>query len=155
MNLGRRNEFKEADFDLTPMIDVILLLLTFFVMGSQFAQAMRKPMDLPRQAGEPPASDSPRAVVVDMQRDGSLVLLDGTAIAKKDFVSLVRREMEVGTDGKAREVELTIRAHRACVAAHLNSLAAELAKVGVRKWKIATTGGFVDGNSGSGGGGGG
>ena len=145
MNLGRRHEFREAGFDLTPMIDVILLLLTFFVMGSQFAQAMRKPMDLPQQTGEPPASDAARAIVVDMDSIGALHLLDGQAVTRPEFVSLVRTEMDVTTDGKAREIELTIRADRACPSLHLNKLAADLARIGVRKWKVATKGGLGGG----------
>jgi biopolymer transport protein ExbD len=63
---------EEAGFDLTAMIDITLLLLTFFVMGSQFQQSMRAEMELPNQAGEAPRAESTRAMLVDLLKDGTL-----------------------------------------------------------------------------------
>lgn len=139
MNLIRRKPEADYSFDLTAMIDVVLLLLAFFVMGSQFAQAQRQPLDLPRQNGEHSASDSPNVVLVDLLADGTL-RVDNAPIARDALMALLRQEIAADKEGKGRELDLTIRAEQNARSGLLSELAKDVARVGVRKWKIATFG---------------
>jgi biopolymer transport protein ExbD len=124
-----------ATFDLTPMIDVVLLLIIFFTLTAQFARTQQAPMDLPREKGEKGAEEKPAALVIDLNQDGRLSVL-GT---ETDLPNLTRMvEGEVIRMGE--NLDLTIRAHRECPASHLNRLAEALASVGVRNWKLATAG---------------
>jgi biopolymer transport protein ExbD len=152
MNFRKRiKEHAETGFDLTPMVDIVLLLLSFFVMGSQFAQVMRKPMDLARLPGEEARAESPRAIVVDLLSDGTLRLSSGRPVAVAEFVAMVKAELQAaGAQGASRTstaftkgsgaVELTVRPERTTPARHLNKLAGELARAGVRSWRLATAG---------------
>ncbi len=62
----------EASFDLTPMIDVIFLLIIFFMLSSQFASTEARPVDLPREPGmETVASEAEAKLLIDVSRDGA------------------------------------------------------------------------------------
>lgn len=51
MRLNRPRELAEAPFDLTPMVDVVLLLIIFFMLSAQFAETFGSPMNLPGEKG--------------------------------------------------------------------------------------------------------
>jgi len=123
-----------ASFDLTPMIDVVLLLIIFFTLTSQFARTQQRPMDLPREKGEKSAPDKPATLVIDLDKDGKLSVLG----MDTDLPRLTRMvEGEVLRVGEGLDV--TVRAHRECPAGHLNRLANALVSVNVRNWKLATS----------------
>ncbi|MEX2219095.1 MAG: biopolymer transporter ExbD [Phycisphaerales bacterium] len=136
MRFGRARIPEEASFDLTPMIDVILLLIIFFMFTTHFAKTQLRPMDLPREKGERTAQDSGKAsIVIDLAKDGQMSVL-GTDTDLPSLVRMVQGEvLRLGAS-----LDLVIRADRACPAAHLNRLADGLAGVGVRDWKLATAG---------------
>lgn len=140
-----RKPATEATFDLTPLIDVVLLLIIFFMLSSQFQQSMAKPMDLPREAGERSPATARSAIIVSIERDGAMTLVDGRAVSGDELVRLAK-EAETqrrtgGTGGAASEaVELVIRAHRDAPALYVNKLAGLLARNGIRTWKLATAG---------------
>lgn len=135
MRFGRPRLAQEATFDLTPMIDVVLLLIIFFTLTAQFARTQQAPMDLPREKGEKPQGDKPAAMVIDLNADGALSVL-GVDTNLANLTRMVEGEVIRVGEG----LDLVIRAHRECPAVHLNRLAEALAGVGVRNWKLATAG---------------
>lgn len=136
--LGHAREREDASFDLTPMIDVVLLLIIFFMLSSQFANISLRPMDLPREAGvDAPPPDARAAIVIDMDRDGALSVL-GQPTTLDDLPGVV-----AGRDASPTllaQTTITVRADRACSAAHLNRLAETLVGLGARNWRLATSG---------------
>ncbi|MFT3684829.1 MAG: biopolymer transporter ExbD [Phycisphaerales bacterium] len=140
MKLIRRKTEADYSFDLTALIDVTFLLLAFFVMGSQFAQAQREPMDLPRQPGEQASAETPHVVLVDLLANGTL-RVDNQPIERDALLGMLKAEIDADKNGTGRELDLTIRAEQTAKSGLLSSLAKDVARVGVRKWKIATMGG--------------
>lgn len=133
MRFGRAHTPTEATFDLTPMIDVVLLLIIFFTLTSQFAKTQQAPMDLPREKGEKATQAKPAELVIDLRKDGTLSVLG----VQTDLPKLTRMvEGEVLRVGEG--LDLTVRAERTCPAVFLNKLAEALAAIGVRNWKLAT-----------------
>lgn len=66
-----RHAEEEASLGLAPLIDVVLLLLIFFLVASSFVQP-RLPLDLPEAStGEAPG---PESLVVSLTEDGELRL---------------------------------------------------------------------------------
>ncbi len=143
MNLSRHTRSKEASFDLTPMIDVIFLLIIFFTLTSQFSSTQRTPMDLPREQGEPDVPKQSTQLVIDMDQFGGVSLLGqtydlatlGTVLAGRQFVV----EGQTPEAGLEQPVDVVIRADRRCSTASLNALAQVLLRVGVRRWSLATS----------------
>lgn len=127
MIFARANRPKEASFDLTPMIDVVLLLIIFFMLTSQFAQSHMRPMDLPREGGQGQPDWSPASVVLDMDRAGTITVL-GRAVGDEELRAMVT----------APGTSVVVRADQAGPASNLNRLAERLVAWNVRDWKLAT-----------------
>lgn len=135
MHASRDNMVEEAAFDLTPMIDVVMLLIVFFMLTAQFAATMRSPLDLPRQAGEtlPEARDT---LVIEITRTGDYKV--ESAIVERDrLLQIVAADLKQSRGG---QLDIVVRADRSCPARFLNRLASELSKLGVRSWKLSTAG---------------
>lgn len=154
----KHRPLSEATFDLTPMIDVVLLLIIFFMLSSHFAKTQLTQMDLPVEPGEPPRSE-PAArseLVIDLDRSGGAAIL-GEPMSNDRLEEVVGAEVRrIGP--ASGNLDLLIRADRLCAAEHLNRVAVMLMKMNVRSWKLATAGPEVAGgapaSSGAAGGGG-
>src|SRR5215475_2503474 len=109
MKLGRPKELREATFDLTPMIDVVLLLIIFFMLSSQFAQAQRAPMDLPKEQGRPSKPEGPSLVVIDVVGPDRYRLFD-VSMSLTEVVTAVAAQL--GAADPSAQPDLVIRAAR-------------------------------------------
>jgi len=134
------------DVDLTPMIDVVFLLIVFFMATAQFAKLTKADIDLPQEQGETERSTATSSVVVNVSASGELIV-DGDAYSMDRVVAMVRVELN-RAGGDAGQVDLLIRADRSAPASIVNRLADRLVEAGVRSWRLGTAPG-----SGSGGGG--
>lgn len=133
MRFGRPRIPQEATFDLTPMIDVVLLLIIFFTLTSQFARTQQTPLNLPQEQGEKSPSEKPATLVIDLNAQGGYSVL-GQEAKLADLTKMVEGEV-LRTGGG---LDLVVRADRDCPALPLNRLADALAGIGVRNWKLAT-----------------
>lgn len=122
-------------FDLTPMIDVVLLLIIFFMLSSQFAAIELWPVDLPVERGEGDAKPPEMSLFIDLAEDGSLSVM-GRPVSRPEAMELVTASARAhsASDG----FEVIVRPDREALSEHLNRLAADLAGAGVRSWRIAT-----------------
>ncbi|MFG0286038.1 MAG: ExbD/TolR family protein [Phycisphaerales bacterium JB039] len=133
MNFGRRTRRRTAGVDLTPMIDVTLQLIIFFMYTAQFSQVSRTPIDLPEQPGESDALD-PSALVVDVDASGQF-LVEQAPLTLDALMARLEAEIRAAGPGG---VDLLVRADRNSSAANINQLAERLAASGVRSWKLGT-----------------
>ncbi len=124
-------------FDMTPMIDVVLQLIIFFLFTSQLSQVMRSPIDLPEEAGDKSQAVTPGTIIIDVTAAG-MYLLEGQSRTLEDVVRVVALEQQ-HAEASGQVVDLLIRADREGPAAHINILATRLASVGVRQWKLGTS----------------
>lgn len=143
----------EASMDLTAMIDVVLLLIIFFVLGTEFAPMLRTPLDLPRERGASAShSQSLAVLLIDVTKDGTYRYAgQDTPLPKilQIVTAEVKRTAGRSGDRNPKTPEILVRADRACLAAHLNTLAVSLAAVGVHDWKLATSEVASQGGTGS------
>lgn len=125
----------EASFDLTPMIDVIFLLIIFFMLSSQFASTEARPVDLPREPGMDVAADGAEAkLLIDIDSSGSYSVLGEPATLES--IARMAAPRPIASGGTARSA-VVVRADRTCPASALNRLADSLAGSGVEQWSIA------------------
>jgi biopolymer transport protein ExbD len=71
---GRRG----ADIDVTPLIDILFMLIIFFVLAASFLQG-RLTVELPRGEGEPGSAGAKSPLLVTLTRDGSVLFGDLSA----------------------------------------------------------------------------
>jgi len=128
------NRGRILDLDITPMIDVVFLLIIFFMTTAQFARMTRANLDLPVEPGEEELRRS-AGLVVNVSAGGEYIV-DGQTVSLERVLGMVRAEL--ATAGDAEAVELSIRADRRARAGAVNRLAEELTSMGVRSWRLAT-----------------
>jgi biopolymer transport protein ExbD len=134
MRFGSGEKRGDASFDLTPMIDVILLLIVFFMLSSQFSRSDQMAVNLPPERGEHTAiEDNPAEVVLTIDDRGGLFTSQG-AIQLGDL----GKALGVRESGPPPGLKVYIRADRGAKARHLNALAQELSRLGVKNWNLGT-----------------
>jgi biopolymer transport protein ExbD len=122
-------------FDMTPMIDVVLQLIIFFMYTSTFSEMVRTPVDLPEEPGEEIEKFNTDALVVDVRTDGT-ILVQGVVLTLEELRKIVGGELIRGGEGS--HLEIVLRPDRDAPSSHINAIAGELASLGVRDWRIAT-----------------
>jgi biopolymer transport protein ExbD len=137
MRFTRANS-KRVFMDMTPMIDVTLQLIIFFMFTSQFVEGSRTPLDLPKQLGSQLQEGQTPALVVDVLADGSLIV-DGTKLAPTGLGQQVQQAI-VRAGGQADRVRVLVRADKLARSNDINVVARTLAAFGVRGWQLGTAG---------------
>ncbi len=88
----RRQPTEEITINLTPMIDVVFLLIIFFMVGSKFSEAeSRIKVNVPSVAEMRSMARVPDERVVDVAPDGS-VTLDGTIVSTEELIANLRTQ---------------------------------------------------------------
>ncbi len=122
--------------EMTPMIDIVFLLIIFFMVAAQFAQQAHVNLNLPDELGEQKESDSQNVLVINILKDGTIILDNSKgAIAIEDVDSLVEETLsENNSDWK----NISVRADENAEAVTLNKVLAILSKHGLSATNIAT-----------------
>jgi len=94
--------------NMTPMIDVVFLLIIFFLVSSHLArQESRLPLDLPL-AGTPMANDPERRALTINVDPQSRIVVRNTAVGDTEL----RKILADYASAEGREAALRIRVHR-------------------------------------------
>ena len=76
----------EVSINLTPLIDVVFLLLIFFMVSTSFSELTQLVVDLPEAEGAPASTDTTLLLVVDvagnMTLDGATVPNDARGLSE-------------------------------------------------------------------------
>ncbi|HLP84008.1 MAG TPA: biopolymer transporter ExbD [Phycisphaerales bacterium] len=131
---GRNKHDEDASFDLTPMIDVVMLLIVFFTLTAQFSGRETAALDLPRTLGDPNIAKDAAVVFVDVDKEGRLSSL-GQPI---ELAEIVKQALPPA--GTKAGVDVVVRVDRTAPAKHVNDLAKKLRAAGITRWKLATSG---------------
>ena len=105
MNLRSRVP-EPPEINLTPLVDVVLLLIIFFMASTTFVREAALKVDLPQASPEPVGTNAP-PVEITVTADGSY-LVNRQALVNNRADTL-RRALE-RTAGSARDLPLVIRA---------------------------------------------
>ena len=81
MKFARRTR-AEVEVNLTPLIDVVFLLLIFFMVSTTFTKETRISIDLPEASGDP-ARVSARQIEITISRTGEFAINDVAIVNNK------------------------------------------------------------------------
>jgi len=70
----RRQKIEDVQINLTPLIDVVFLLLIFFMVSTTFNQSTELTIDLPTATSNAPSSDRTQNVELIITADGQYVI---------------------------------------------------------------------------------
>ena len=109
MRLPTRNYARQIEFNMTPLIDVVFLLIIFFLVSSHLArQETQLELELPTAAsGDPDPDYSRPRVTINVRPDGE-VLLGNSSATPEEIARRLRYEREHTAD----ELEVRIRGDR-------------------------------------------
>lgn len=85
-----RQRSQEVGVDLTPLIDVVFLLLIFFMVSTTFTRESHLQVELPEASGEPAAAAEVEQIDVVITAEGQYILND------KSLVNNRRETLERG-----------------------------------------------------------
>jgi biopolymer transport protein ExbD len=122
-----------ASLSLTPLIDVIFLLLIFFLVATKFAEEERElDLLLPDATSARPLISEPREMFINIDENGRYFVTG--KILSLDELYQVLKQTWVNNPGRASAI---IRADRRCVVQHLVAAMDVCNKANVR-YKITT-----------------
>jgi len=118
--------------NLTPMIDVVFLLIIFFMVGSTFAGPERKlDLDVPEVADREALDSPPPARVVNVPQHGRIEL-DGVPLGAAELADQLRTAREENP-----AVAVLIRGHRKAEYERVVTALDACKKAGVRKLDVS------------------
>ena len=120
--------------ELTPMVDVVFLLIIFFMVTSEFAKDARAEVDLPLLPGEQVQQSEEVGLSVNIDASGNILL--STSEMPLSLGELERR-VTAYVDGEEAP-RITIRADRGAPMGVFNSVVRVLDESGVSSARIAT-----------------
>ena len=93
----RMQEEESFSLEMTPMIDVVFLLIIFFLVATTFQQLEREmDVSVPQSETGVATGDGPDPVIVNVlgQEDGLLVIVNGQSISLDQLTSLLQRTLQ-------------------------------------------------------------
>lgn len=100
--------------NLTPMIDVVFLLIIFFMAASKFAEVEADiELQLPEVAVAAPLTSAPKQRIVSVKQDGS-VQLDGEELSLAELTSKL-----AAAQNEYPQLSVVIRGDAACAFQHV------------------------------------
>jgi biopolymer transport protein ExbD len=132
-----RGRDRDCDVEITPMIDVIFLLIIFFMTTAQVARFTRAEVDLPKERGEQSAETDEAGLVINLTAEGEIIIAS-RVVDITELESIVRGELRRDPDLPAHQLKLLLRADRNAAAGHLNRLVSLLESLGVGQARLAT-----------------
>jgi biopolymer transport protein ExbD len=122
----------ELGFNMTPMIDVVFLLIIFLLVSSHLArQEAQMPLPLPvAKSGSRPVQSDLRRVTINVLNDGRL-LLAGKSVRPEQ---LSRRLTEARQES-GEQLEVRIRGDRTVDYRHVEPILLSCARAGI--WNVA------------------
>jgi len=96
-----------ASIELTPIIDMVFLLLIFFLVATTFHQSEREmQVALPHAAFAGPISTSLREIIINVDQDGNIIV-SGRTIDADDLRSIIEQAVAANPEQK-----VTVRGDR-------------------------------------------
>jgi biopolymer transport protein ExbD len=130
----QRSLKSEVGIDLTPLIDVVFLLLIFFMVTTTFTRESNLLVNLP-EAGGQPAADVPLSIEILIARNGAYTV-NGQALVNTRLDTLLRAIEELAASDQDLPVTITADAdttHQSVVTAM-----DAVARLGFTRLSIAT-----------------
>ncbi len=122
--------------DLTAMIDVVFLLIIFFLTTSSMVEQARTALELARQQGEELPIPPVPPLLINITAGGSFVVENQDFTIESLLIRVAQEQAE--SQRRGQPLEITVRADRRAAMEPLNRLAASLAERGIRSWRLAT-----------------
>ena len=135
MNLRSRSQDDEPEMNLTSLIDVVLLLLIFFMVSTTFVEEARIRIQLPQASNEPAPEQQKTPIEVAVTASGEY-RVNGQTLINRSPATLSAALSKLA--GASRDVPVTIRADARATHQSVVTAMDVLGRLGFRAISIAT-----------------
>ena len=122
--------------EMTPMIDIIFLLIIFFMVAAKFAQQATIDLNLPDEIGEEIPIETPSALIINLTADGDIIVDTPDNILTLDDLD-TRISALIENESASWEL-ISLRADEHAETSALNDILRVLNKHGLSATRIAT-----------------
>ena len=88
--LGKQHNEEEADIDITPMLDIVFIMLIFFIVTASFVKESGLDLNKPPVTDTPPDADAPRPIIVEIN-DLSEIRIDDRLLDERAIKATITR----------------------------------------------------------------
>lgn len=134
MRLTKSRPSSSIAFNMTPMIDIVFLLIIFFMTVSQITRTIDHPVELPRvQFGGRKAE--PVTVTINLDKNGKIIVA-GKSLSMDNTLSAIKGKLEK-QDNDPNQVKIQLRCDRRCKSRFVNRLIEKLSEMGFTQIRTA------------------
>jgi biopolymer transport protein ExbD len=134
MRLSRLHRPTKLGFNMTPMIDVVFLLLIFFMTVSQISRALDYPLELPEAtAGGRPVESV--GITINLDRHG-VIMVGGKSLSLDQLSAALTLEI-ARVDQQVARLRVLVRCDRNSPGRYFNDLVHRLESVGIRQIRVS------------------
>ncbi len=128
---------REVSVDITAMIDVVFLLIIFFMTTAQVARLTHTEVDLPLERGDQQATPEEAGLVINITGNGEIIVAS-RIVGLAELEGIVLSEIRKDPQRPAAQLKLLLRADRTVAALTLNRVVRLLESLGVGAARLAT-----------------
>ena len=133
MRLSKRSGSRLLRMNMTPMIDIVFLLLIFFMTVTQASRIKEEQLELPQQEGSRDKETS--SLTINIRQDGQLVML-GRALQLDRLLTLVNEEL-ARVDNDPRRINIELRVDQRGESRAANQVAKSLEQLNIKRVSFA------------------
>src|SRR5690554_2843200 len=85
-----RSSEESNEIDLTPMLDVVFIMLIFFIVTATFVKEIGLDINVPENNEEPPPDDAEPNILVQVRADNQVWMFDKDGTSRRIDISAVR-----------------------------------------------------------------
>ncbi|MCH2180871.1 MAG: biopolymer transporter ExbD [Mariniblastus sp.] len=136
MKLSKTKRSHSLGFSMTPMIDIVFLLIVFFLTVSQFSRDVQHPLSL-AQVAQGAVAPVPTEVTINLDEDG-IIFVSGEQLTLPGTIRRLQQELARNGDDALR-FRIELRCDRRCPTDPVNQLIDRLADLGIRQVFVSVT----------------
>ena len=133
MRLSKRSGSRLSRMNMTPMIDIVFLLLIFFMTVTQASRIKEEQLELPQQEGSRDKETS--SLTINIRQDGQLVML-GRVLQLDRLLTLVNEEL-ARVDNDPRRINIELRVDQRGESRAANQVAKSLEQLNIKRVSFA------------------
>ena len=134
MKLTKSRPTSSISFNMTPMIDIVFLLIIFFMTVSQITRTIDYPVDLPRVPFGGSKSE-PATITINLNNEGKLIV-GGKITSVENALSAIRKKLE-SLNNDPNQIKIHLRCDRRCKSRFVNRLTEKLSAMGFTQIRAA------------------
>ncbi len=136
MKLSKHRQAGNVAFNMTPMIDIVFLLIIFFMTVSQITRVTDLPLPLPRVV-EGDVKSKTATITVNLNQKGEIIVGGNQLTLDKAMIAFRSQLNKVA--GDPDRIRVQIRCDRNCECRHVSELLESLADLGFKQVRAAVT----------------